>query len=273
MKEKRKTNNSRMKSYRTVNFKRKRRKRNKKLVNRIFIVVIFLTVLFGLGYGLFVLGDSIFKLNEIIIEGNTMYSDTEILDTAGFTNGEGLLFLNTEAAEKKIYKSFPYVDEISIHKQLPNKLKIDISTATRQFSIFKDDAFYVVSERGKMLEVVPELPSEAIELRGMDFEIDENGKIVYVDKDLEKLLLEIEEEVSNVGLGGIRVIDLTNSENIVLNYEDRISIIIGSKEDLHYKVVTAKEIISNKINKFEKGELDLRNLTRDNKSYFTPISE
>ena len=47
---------------------------------------------------------------------------------------------------------------------------------------------------------------------------------------------------------------------------------IGTEQDLHYKIVTAKEIISNKINRFEKGELNLRNLSRENKSYFTPIS-
>ena len=237
------------------------------------MVIVLLGVLFGSGYGLFVLGDNIFRLNEIIVEGNTMYGDTEILNVAGLHSGEGLLFLNTSEAERKIYKEFPYIDEVSMHKQLPNKLKINISTAVRKFSIFKEDEFYVVSEKGKLLEKVGELPSETVELRGIEFEIDENEKIVYTDSEAEDILKETEKEITSVGLGGIRVIDLTNRDNVVINYEDRISIIIGSMQDLHYKMVTAKEIISNKINQFERGELDLRNLTKDNKSYFTPISE
>ena len=271
MKEKRIVKRPRMKSRKKVNFKR--RQKSKRFVNRIFIVLSFLGVLCGVIYGLALLAGSLFRLNEITIEGNTVYSDTEILDVAGFSHGQGLLFLNTSEAEKNLYEKFPYIDEVRVHKQFPSKLQIDISMATRRFSIFKDDVFYVISEKGKLMETLPELPSETIELRGIEFEIDQNRKIVYTDSDSKEMLVEIEKEVAEVGLNNIRIIDLSNPENMVINYDDRISIIIGSKEDLHYKIVTAKEIISNKINQFEKGELDLSYLTKDNKSYFIPTSE
>ena len=251
----------------------KKRRKRKLFIKRLSVLIVLLGVLGGVIYGLYFLAGSIFRVNQVTIEGNTMYSDTEILNIAGIHRGDGLLFLNASEVEEKIYRSFPYIDDVSVHKQLPNKLKIEISTALRRFSIFKDNEFYVISERGKFLEKVSELPSETLELRGMEFEIDKNGKIVYVDGESEEILNEINKEIPNVGLNGVRVIDLTNKGNIVINYEDRISIFIGSKKELHYKMVTAKEIISNKINQLEKGELDLRNLARDNKSYFTPVIE
>ena len=250
----------------------KKTHKRKILINRLSIIIVLLGVLSGIVYGVYFLMGSLFSVKEIIVDGNTMYSDTEILNASSFKRGDALLFINTSEAEKKIYKSFPYVDDVKIHKQFPNKLKINISTAIRRFSILKDDVFYVISERKKFLETVSELPSETLELRGVEFEIDENGKVVYSNSDLEETLAEIINEVLNVGLNGIRVIDFTNPENIVMNYEDRISIIVGSKQDLHYKMVTAKEIITNKINQPEKGELDLRDLTKGNKSYFTPIN-
>lgn len=250
-----------------------KRGRRKVFINRLLVIIVLVGILSGIVYGLYFLMGSLFSVKEIIIDGNTMYSDTEILNVSNFKRGDALLFLNTSEAERKIYKSFPYVDDVKICKQFPNKLKIDISMAVRRFSIFKDDVFYVVSERQKLLETVSELPSETQELRGVEFEIDENGKVVCSNSDLEEVLAEITNEISNVGLNGIRVIDFTNPSNIVLNYEDRISIIVGGKQDLHYKMVTAKEIISNKINQPEKGELDLRDLTKGNKSYFTPITQ
>jgi hypothetical protein len=55
----------------------------------------------------------------------------------------------------------------------------------------------------------------------------------------------------------------------VINYDNRLKIEIGADEDLNYKVITAKEIIMNKIGSSEKGTLDLKNLKKENRSYFT----
>ncbi len=244
--------------------------KRKLFFKRCFISVMLLSVVGAIVYGLIFLIGSVFCVKEITTEGNSLYSDTEILDISEIHQGQGMLFLNTSKSEKQLYKSFPYIDSVSIHKQFPNKINIKIETAERTFSIFKDDVYYVFSAKGKLLEKASEMPSETIELRVPEFDIDENSKINYKDEDIEELILGIRNEFLNSGIGSIKIIDITNKSNISVNYDDRISIIIGSGEDLHYKVVTAKEIISNKINQFEKGELDLRNLSKENKSYFTP---
>lgn len=248
----------------------KKRQKRKLFFKRFFISAVFLTVLGAIIYGFVALIGSVFCVKEILIEGSSLYSDTEILEVSGISQGEGLLFLNTSEPEKKLYKSFPYIDSVSIQKQFPSKINITIETAERTFSIFRDDVYYVLSAKSKLLEKASELPPETIELRVPEFNIDENGKIIYQDKDLEELINEIRSEFLNCSIGSVRVIDLTNKGNIIVNYDDRVSIIIGNREDMHYKVVTAKEIISTKINPLEKGELDLRDLSKENKSYFTP---
>lgn len=248
----------------------KKRQKRKLFLKRCFIIIMFFAILGAIIYGLTALIGSIFCVKEIVVEGNSLYSDTEILDASGIHQGEGLLFLNTSESEKNLYKSFPYIDNVSIQKQFPSGINISIETAERTFSIWKDDVYYIFSAKGKLIEKTSEPPSETIELRVPDFEVDENGKIDYKDDELKELVTEIRNEFLISGIGNIRIIDLTNKGNIVVNYDDRVSIIIGSSEDLHYKVVTAKEIISNKINRLEKGELDLRHLTKENKSYFVP---
>lgn len=247
-----------------------KKQKRKLFFKRFFVVIVMLTIFGAIIYGLTALVGNMFCIKEIVIEGNSLYSDTEILGASGIHQGDGLLFLNTSKPEKNLYKSFPYIDSASINKEFPGKVSITIETAERTFSIFRDDVYYVFSAKGKLLEKVSEIPSETIELRIPEFDIDENGKIVYKDKDLEELTAQIRNEFLNSGIGNIKIIDLTNKANIVVNYDGRISIIIGSREDLHYKIVTAKEIISTKINQLEKGELDLRDLSKENKSYFTP---
>ncbi len=248
----------------------KRRQKRKLFLRRCFISITFLAILGAIIYGLVALIGSIFCVKEIVVEGNSLYSDTEVLEVSAIHQGDGLLFLNTSKSEKNLYKCFPYIDNVNIQKQFPSRININIETAERTFSIRKDDVYYVFSAKGKLLEKTEELPSETIELRVPDFEIDENGKIDYKDDELKELADGVRNEFLSSGIGNIRIIDLTNKGNIVVNYDDRVSIIIGSSEDLHYKVVTAKEIISNKINQFEKGELDLRRLSKENKSYFVP---
>ncbi len=248
------------------NFRKKQKR--KLFFKRCYIIITLLSIVGVVIYGLAVVAGNIFCVKEIFVEGNSLYSDTEILNALSIHRGEGLLFLNTSESEKNLYKFFPYIDNVIIQKQFPSKINITIETAERTFSIFKDDVYYIFSAKGKLIEKTSEPPSEVIELRVSEFEIDENGRIDYADDDVKELVTEIRNEFLNSGIGNIKIIDLTNKGNIIVNYDDRINIIIGNREDLHYKIVTAKEIISNKINKFEKGELDLRHLSKENKSYF-----
>lgn len=269
-----KSDYGRTKHNRTANkrstIKRRKNGKRKLFMKRIFIVLLFLSLIGLITYGILFCLNSVFCVREISVEGNTMYSDKEILDVSGFNTGDGMLFLNTDNAEKRLYKSFGYIDSVKIHKELPDKLKISIDTAERTFAIHKEDGYYVISANDRLIEITPELPSEIIELRGMEFEVDENGKITYTDEDLKELMLKIKKEFSDSGLNSIKSIDMADANNLIVIYDARIKIILGSEKDLHYKVITTKEILSNKINQFEQGTLDLSALSEENKSYFTP---
>ena len=171
-----------------------KRQKQKLFFKRCFISLTFLAILGAVIYGLIFLIGNIFCVKEIVVEGNSLYSDTEILNSSGVHQGEALLFLNTSKSEKQLYRSFPYIDGCSVQKQFPSTVNIKIETAERTFSISRDDSYYVFSAKGKLLDKVSELPSETIELRVPEFDIDENNKINYKDEDLGKLVNEIRNE-------------------------------------------------------------------------------
>ena len=67
-------------------------------------------------------------------------------------------------------------------------------------------------------------------------------------------------------------IDISNSANIELNYDNRITIILGLPEDVGYKLRTAKAIITQELAATDKGTLDVSLSNSDrHSSYFTPI--
>ena len=70
-------------------------------------------------------------------------------------------------------------------------------------------------------------------------------------------------------LNFLNEIDASNLNDVKIVYDHRIKILIGSEEDLSYKLLTAKEIIMNKISASEKGTLNLKTLKKENRSYFT----
>lgn len=255
-------------SRRKIKFQKQ--KKRALFLKRFFIIFFIIALLCAAVYGVYFLLSKAFCVKEIVVEGNALYSDTEILHTAEIKQGDSLIFLDSSKSAKKIYETYPYIEKVNIYRQFPNKVKISLETAMPKTAIYKDDAFYIISENDKLLNVVSEIPSEVMEIKGLDFEIQNNTQVVYKNKDLYKLKSEIQNEFDSVDLKSISLIDITDVNNIRATYDGRINIIIGNADDLKYKMVTVKEIIVNKINQQEKGTLDLTDLSEENKSYFTP---
>ena len=97
----------------------------------------------------------------------------------------------------------------------------------------------------------------------------ENEKILTV-------LNDIANSMESNGVTGIKEIDLSDMANIQLNYQNRITIVIGMPEYIDYKMRTAMTIITTKLSDADKGRLDCSNLVegrtdgKSNKSYFSP---
>ena len=126
------------------------------------------------------------------------------------------------------------------------------------------------SKSNRLLEkkesAIPEIPS----IIGLKFSVLEDNQVVYENNKLKEDIDIIFEAFKSNGLFSLVEIDALDENNLKLNYDNKIKIIFGSAKDIEYKVVTAKEIIINKIKSEENGTLDLSKLGENNKSYFTP---
>lgn len=253
-------------------FRIQKRRKRRLMWRRLGIILAFLVTVGACVLGVALIVSNVFCVKEITVEGNTLYVDREILSTIDINLGDSLIFLDTSKSEKKLYENFKYIDDSKICKEFPDKLKIVLEMASPKTAVYKDDGFYIISEKNKLLDVVAELPSEVIEIKGLDFEVQDSTKIVYTNQEQQKVAQQIRNEFFSADLNSIKSIDLTALDNICVNYDGRIDIILGNSDDMHYKIITVKEIITHKLNQYEKGVLDLRKLPNNNKTYYTPVT-
>ena len=251
--------------------KRKTRKAKKTMRRRIFLLFSCFVVLSTVFTGLTFVFLEVFKINNIYVEGNTKYDDKEIIKSSGISIEDNLCFANASKAEEEIYRAFPYVETVKIKKKLLKTIKINVEISEPQFAVKMEDGYLIISKSGKILERSEELPTELVGINGANFSPDEDGvKLIYENSALLEALNKSLNAFKENYLYGIKEIDVSDFEHITVNYDNRITIIIGKYEDIPYKILTAREILNNKIGSSEKGTLDLRSLKNNNRSYFTP---
>ena len=233
------------------------------------MLLILAAILAALAGALKLALDSIFKVKSISVQGSTLYDDSEVVDASGIKVGDSIIFKNVKSCEESIYRNLNYIDSAKISKDFFGNITINLEPAKVLFSLNQDEKYYLVSEKDKILEILEEIPPEVVVAQGIKFEISEN-KVKYNDEIKKQLFFKILEQFKEHDLNFVKRINVTDAENLEVIYDDRLTILLGSEEELKYKISTAKEIITGKLSTSERGTLDFRNLNKENRTYFLP---
>jgi len=248
---------------------KKNKLKNKKIKNRLMIIFFVFGVLLLIIFGINKIFNNFFGIKNIYCESNIKYTHEEIIDSSGIKTGDNLLYLNKNKIKNNIYKKLSYIEKIKIKKKFPDKIFIETELADIKFNIFFDNKYYLISANSKILEERDEPITEYIILTGINFSISDLGDIIYQNPDIKNIINEISSACENRNLNLIKSIDISDKNNIILNYDNRINILFGDFKDIEYKILTISEIILNRINNTETGTLDIRNLKETNRSYFS----
>ena len=116
---------------------------------KIFSVILVLIVLVASAYITLHLG--IFTVEQINISGNTRIKEKEILKRSGLRQGESSIFFFEDSVEENILKN-PWVKSISVRKEFPKKVYIEIVEEEVYCLLFNEDGeLYYLSKVGKRL--------------------------------------------------------------------------------------------------------------------------
>ena len=258
--------------------KEKRRLKGKKLIlYRISLILKSTFFFFIVAISGFILTTFLFfKVQNVDCVGEVSYSKDEIISNSNLKIGSNLLFLSTKKSEKIIEEKFSYLSNVRIVKKFPDKLIINVEEAKKYLNVNFNNENIILSDKFKVLNIYESNSDfdagDAIEVKGLKLKNFEVGKIAsFYDDNNENNFLSLLDLLKEFDLiEKIKLIDFSDPLNIIINYDNRINMKMGTFEKVDYKFRTAKELINNKISDLEKGDLDLSKLSNGNRSYFNP---
>ncbi len=220
---------------------RRRRRRKKRRHGRLFKPIRYAVALVAilLGVGVF------FKITNIQVEGNVIYSDEEILGAAGLREGKSLLLAALEAADGKICSALPRIEVAEVRIKAPDTLIIRVTESQAAAYLAYEDKYVEISSGCKVLAIVEQAGSLVV--NGLQPEEPEAGSMLKTaEKDEARLaclaqllkLLENKKLISDV-----TDIDVSNLTDITFKYRQKLTVRMSGYDKIEYKLEFLTEIL------------------------------
>lgn len=206
----------------------------------------------------------LFKVADIQVTGDPVYSQEEVLALCDYAIGDNLLFAPTQSQEERLESQLPYVEEAQVIKHFPNTLEIRITAAQTAASVSSGGGWLYVSSQGKILELGAEPAAATMQVTGFVSTATQPGQYLQAEdatalSALQEILTALTQREM---ITQCTRLDLTDLYDIRLWYQDRVECKLGSTAELTYKLDFAYDALinpttENRIGDKETGVLDL----------------
>ena len=198
-----------------------------------------------------------FKVKLVEINGVTLYRDDQILGVGGILKDENLVRTDTSLIKKRLEENLVFIEEAKVEKKYPSTLIISVTEAEKAADIVMDDKVCVVSKSGRVLEMGNTKTTGGIPVvRGFELTSKKVGeKLASKDESKLKIYKDLLKIIDSIGMDKITEIDLNSRSGIILLYDGRITLELGSSMDLDYKLNYFKSVIDSKLSDDFKGKL------------------
>lgn len=207
------------------------------------LLVLLLTVAVLVSLSMTVL----FNIKTIRVTGNAdSYTAEEIVEAAGVAVGDNMMRINLEEHEKDALEQLIDVETVDLKRQFPSTLVIDVQKCTPAYNVVYEYGTLIVSEHGKILDnsmdpmeglvnIYGYLPAETTPGRQISAEEERYDKVFSAFRDL----------IYEGSLGTpIVSVDMTDFNDILVNFGNRIEFDMGNWSEIRYKIDFAEQIIA-----------------------------
>lgn len=213
-----------------------------------------------------------FKISRVDVVGAETYSEEEVVAASGIEIGENLFFVDRFGAASRIFAQLPYIDSVTVTRQLPNHVLITVSESNAVACVKVDKKLYAINQNGKVISAVEETDAESlIRVKGIELEEPEPGtqlKAVKADAGKLETLVALLQEIYARGMtDDVQDIDLSDALNPSFSYLDRFTVRVGENENISYKLGMLMSAVE-QLGDYESGTIDLS--IDDKRAYFSP---
>ncbi len=230
----------------------KRRRRRTVVYVSLFagVTLVFLVVCFFL----------FFRVSEINVEKNEIYSDEQILEQLPIAIGDNLFSFDVEEAENLLRKALPYIGDVQISRSLPNTVTITVSERKAEMTLVLGDDAYLLSGDLQVLDRIggAEITAGVTRLyTGSIARCLVGEAVTFTDSRTSEDLKELYRCLSEYGiLQHVITIDMVSRFDITINYADRFTIYLADVDNMDIKIRFLKKILE-KLKATDRGYINL----------------
>ncbi len=200
-----------------------------------------------------------FRVSVIEVVNASEYTDAEIIQASGIDKGANLFVVDRVKAASMIFSDRPFMDTVSIRRQIPGKIIIQAEGSAPVVYLSLDEEYWLLDRRGKMLGTVTQTEAEKYpEIRNLEPITAIAGTEMMVEGADEARLAYMTELLTPLKAEGmlpyIQWIDLKNTANPSLRLDGRILVYLGEMSDTAYKVALLRDV-TEKLSREDTGTL------------------
>lgn len=242
------------------------RKSGRRRRSALYAPVSFIIICAALFFGMSVF----FRVANIEVEGNALYTADEVIEASGIEQGDNLFFINRFTAVSRIYSKLPYVEKAAISRSLPNKLVIEVTESAAIAYVTAEDGLWAIDRSCKLLSAINPSDTEGlIKVSGLVPIAPAVGDIIApgeAETPKVSYLSEILRQISALGLTkDVTEIDMSDVSSPQFDYLGRFKVKLGRNEDVAYKF----QVLLNAVSKLSAGDSGTLDLSIDKRAHLT----
>ena len=212
-----------------------------------------------------------FRVSDIQVEGNSHYTDEEIIRAIDIEEGDNLFFFDRFAALSRVFAKLPYIDEVSVERSLPNKVIITVSESQALAYIVLGEEKWTIDHNCKVLgkanddELQGLIPIDGISpgtlMIGEPLQTaDGDEEIVNY---IAEVLYQLEERDLYKQVGRV---DFSNPRRVTFTYAGKYTVVLGDSSNVEYKFGMFVSAMSQLLD----GDVGIINVSDGNTAHFSP---
>lgn len=256
-----------------------RRRRRKKNYTLYYIMLAVLLTVTGVTLSLTVF----FNIETIEVNGSALYSEQQVLDALDVKTGDNLLRLNLTRLGTDARQRLVAVEAVALKRRFPNTLVVEVEDAVVDRQIVSGEKSYQISEGGRIVAIEGENQPNVPVALGPDLNLlqlgdqldslpdklaakegaseEEQEAAAQRQEEQKKLLSSMDivfKEIESSGLWDISIVDVRDSVDLKIYYQNRFELSLGSLSELPDKLAMFQSILNNgSLGLEESGTLDI----------------
>lgn len=211
------------------------------------------------------------RISDISVVGNEHYTDEEIIKAIDIEQGDNLFFFDRFAAISRVFAKLPYVEEVSLERQLPDKVIVTVQECKALAYIAVGDENWTIDRSCKVLGKATDSElGSLLRIDGFDpgtLLIGERLTSADGNDELVGFIADVLYQVQERNLSwSIVSMDFSDPLGAKLYYGTRFTVVIGGKSNVNHKFAMLDSVLE----QLKEGDAGIIDVSDGYSAHFIP---